>query len=161
MRWILARAVTVAALVGAGSGPAQAQVAPAGLVYGGAGGYSDHGPAVFHVGGGVQALWEPGIGVLAEVGWVAPFAFPGEGIGLLSLNAIVSVRGARPRSRLRPFITGGYGMAFREGVIHLLNVGGGIDWSLGRVAWRTEVRDHFSLGEVGHFWQVRTGLVWQ
>jgi len=45
--------------------------------------------------------------------------------------------------------------------IHLANIGARVDWSLGRVAWRIEVRDHFMLGDNGYFWQVRTGIVWQ
>jgi len=160
MRTILACAVA-AMLAFSGAGRAQAQSAPTGLVFGGVGGFSDHGQAVYQVGAGFQRLWEPGVGVVAEIGYVARFDGPGEGIGLLSANAIYAFRGSRARSRARPFVTGGYGMAFEEVTIHLANIGAGVDWSLGRVAWRIEVRDHFMLGDNGHFFQVRTGLVWQ
>ena len=143
---------------------AEAQAAVSGVVFGGAGGFTGVSEGAFHVGGGVQAVGRAGLGVLTEIGYVSFVGDPGEGIGLFTANAIYLFGPARAERRARPFVTGGYALAFQSGSVNLWNAGAGVDWSLGRrSAVRTEVRTHFDVGtgELAQFWQVRAGFVWR
>jgi hypothetical protein len=65
------------------------------------------------------------------------------GFGLASGNASYHF-GGRVRSRkLVPFVTGGYGVAFREGSLNLYNFGGGVTyWFRNHLGARFEVREY-------------------
>jgi len=113
----------------------------------------------FHVGGGGEFITPIGIGVGGEIGFLGPWDSFGDGLGVLSLNG--SYHFGRGNSRLRPFVTGGYSLLFREGSANLWNVGGGVQyWFREGLALRVEFRDHVDTeyGETGHFWGVRVGL---
>ena len=159
-----AMAMVVVAAAGMVPVRAEAQAVVSGVVLGGAGGFTEVSEGAFHVGGGVQAVGRQGLGMLAEIGYVSFFSHPGEGIGLFTANAIYAFGRPQVERRARPFITGGYALAFQSGSVNLWNAGAGVDWSLGRrSAVRTEVRTHFDVatGEIAQFWQVRAGFVWR
>jgi len=93
-----------------------------------------------HFGGGGEALVYKGIGIGAELGYLAPWKYMGSGIGMLSVDG--SYHFTRNR-KVSPFITGGYSLAFRDGHINLVNFGGGMNWWVtDRFGLRLEFRDH-------------------
>lgn len=61
--------------------------------------------------------------------------------GLLSLGPAYHFDDRLNPRRVVPFVTGGYGLAFREGATSLYHVGGGLTfWASPRVGFRTEFR---------------------
>ena len=122
--------------------------------------YSGHGYAYYAVGGfpqgsdafnglgagGERLLWK-GLGAGAELGYIfPPRQFPA-GFGLVSVNPSWHyVRNGRS-SKLVPFVTGGWSLAFREGSQNLGNFGGGVTWWFrDHLGLRLEVRDHRCAG---------------
>jgi hypothetical protein len=121
------------------------------------------------VGGGGEVIFPSGVGVGAELGFLGPWDyFADGGFGVLSLNG--SYHFGRHGSRVRPFVTGGWSVTFREGSETLWNLGGGVQyWFRRGLALRLEFRDHIHLdgvyvidGDVDcenlHYWGVRIGL---
>ena len=168
-KMFLAAAVLLLAL----AAPVSAQpVTGLGFAVIGPGSVSDGGDTTLHFSGGGEVLHR-GVGALAEVGFLGPTAGMSDGLGVLSLNGVYHIRVRRESGRVvSPFVTGGYSMFFRDGYANLWNLGGGIDWWLGRrVGVRFEVRDHvwsesysspyYSYSHTSHFWNVRTGVVFR
>jgi hypothetical protein len=94
-----------------------------------------------HFGGGGEAFIHKGLAAGAEIGYVLPWRAPGDGIGMLSLDASYHV----PRgSKLAVFVTGGYSLGFRSQTANFLNLGGGATyWFKKKEGIRFEVRNHF------------------
>jgi opacity protein-like surface antigen len=129
-----------------------------GYAFGGVGGASGSGStAFFSAGGGGEGLVFKGLGLGAEIGYVAPFRDPGNGIGIVSPN--ISYHFSR-ESKLVPFVTGGYSLAFRNSANSSGgNFGGGVQyWMKDRVALRVEFRDHVFSSDSPHLFQFRVGL---
>jgi hypothetical protein len=64
------------------------------------------------------------------------------GIGILSVNGGYHFNRAR-QSKLSPFVTAGYSLAFREGHENLFNFGGGVTWWVAsHIGIRAEFRDY-------------------
>jgi hypothetical protein len=118
-----------------------------------------------HVGGGGEVLFFRGLGVggeLGATGWL------GDGVGLYSIDSSYHFFRARGKSKLVPFIEGGYSRAFaNKGFTlseNLFNFGGGIHyWVFKRVGLRLEFRDyvaheHFLVGVTDQYWGFRVGL---
>jgi outer membrane protein with beta-barrel domain len=127
-----------------------------GYLFAAPGGASGGGGATLHFGGGGEALVYEGLGVGAELGYLAPVPALDNGIGILSTN--VSYHFARANA-VEPFITGGYSLAFRSGFSSGGNFGGGVNyWFAERAALRLEFRDHIFSSDSPHLYQFRVGL---
>ena len=132
-----------------------------GYFVGGVGATSGNGSstATFQVAGGGEGLVYKGLGLGAEVGYLAPFRGPGDGFGILSVNPSYHFRNASPSGKLVPFVTGGVSLGFRNGSSGGGNFGGGVQyWMKDQVALRVEVRDHIFSSDTPHFFQFRVGL---
>lgn len=130
-----------------------------GYAVGGVGGTSGNGSsnATFQVAGGGEGLFYKGLGIGAEVGYLAPFEATGDGFGIFSVNPAYHF--TTSSSRLVPFVTGGYSLAFRNGSSSGGNFGGGVQyWMKDHVGLRFEVRDHIFSSDSPHFFQFRVGL---
>jgi len=141
--------------------PAQEQAKPSaghGYVFAGFGAVNAE-DATFHFGGGGEGYLFRGLGVGFELGYLAPFQYLGEGIGVLSVNGLYDFGRTRSK-KVSPFVTAGYSLAFREGTANALNFGGGIHyWFARRFGLRVEFRDHFSPDTWNeHFWQGRLAI---
>ncbi len=98
---------------------------------------------VLKVGVGGEYVFDNGVGVGGEVAGMGleDFHF---GFGLASVNGSYHI--PREDSKIDPFITGGYTVAF-PGSANLFNVGGGVNWWVrSRLGVRLEVRDHVYTG---------------
>ena len=146
--------------------PAGAQA----LAYGIAGpagysGFFGSSPFAVHAAGGAEILARGRFGAAGEFGILAG---PTSGLFITSANGVLHVLPsvATPiRSRISPFITGGYTrMASGEGAFDGWNVGAGADvWLKPRVGVRLEFRDHIRpdrRGEV-QYWAFRAGVVFR
>ncbi len=121
------------------------------------GGYTD---PVMHFGVGAEGLLYKGLGVGGEIGYLYPTVSPSSGVGVASVNALYQFG---TRSKLRktiPFVTGGWSVAIRDGVVNGANIGTGLHyWIRPRLGLRLEFRDHFAAADTGsHIWQCRIGL---
>ncbi len=102
------------------------------------------------MGAGVDAILYKGIGLGLDLGYQYPRGYFRGGVGLLSVNGAYHLQNVLDRGRFVPFVTAGYGLAFREGHLNLYNFGGGATyWFHRRVGARFEVRDyrHSSYGQ--------------
>jgi hypothetical protein len=130
-----------------------------GYAVGGVGGTSGNGSstATFQVAGGGEGLVYKGLGLGAEVGYLAPFRRAGDGFGIFSPN--ISYHFSNGSSKLVPFVTGGYSLAFRNATSSGGNFGGGVQyWVKEHVGLRFEFRDHIFSSDSPHFYQFRVGL---
>lgn len=129
-----------------------------GYVFWSAGGANTE-TAIQHFGGGGETYLRKGLGIGAEIGYLSPLRGVGDGIGVLSVNGLYEF-GRTKTGKLRPFVTGGYSLAFRGGTAHAVNFGGGVNyWFSRRAGLRFEIRDHFPPEYANvHFWGVRVGL---
>jgi hypothetical protein len=118
-----------------------------------------------HAAGGGEILARGRFGAAGEFGMLAG---PSAGLFITSANGVLhfvpSV--ATPiRSRISPFITGGYTrMSSGEGGFHGWNIGAGADvWLKPRVGLRLDVRDHIRPDSRGgvHYWAFRAGVVFR
>jgi hypothetical protein len=111
--------------------------------------------STFHVGGGGEGLLYKGFGIGGEIGYLTPWQYVGSGIGIASADGSYHFNRT---SKVSPFITGGYSVAFREGHINLINFGGGVNyWFRKRMGLRVEFRDHMDLHN-DHYVSGRIGL---
>jgi len=119
--------------------------------------------ALLHFGGGGEALLYKGLGVGAELGFLAPMQYLGDGIGILSVNGSYHFLNASATRKMIPFVTGGYSLAFRSGAANGVNLGGGINYWLGeRLGLRVEFRTHSTAGNFScQMWQARFGLAFR
>jgi len=126
-------------------------------------------PSFEHVGGGGEVLLFRGIGVGGELGAMGR---PGEGEGVLSVGPSYHFLHAFRKSKIDPFVQGGYTGTFEGdapipgGSGNLFNFGGGMNyWFFKRVGLRLDFRDyvhHKSFfpagGSTDQYWGVRVGL---
>ena len=134
-----------------------------GYVFFGPGGVTSGGgtSGTMYTGAGGEAVFGPGIGVGAEVGYTAPWRQFRSGIGVGSANGSFHFRRSE---RLVPFITGGYTLFFRNGTANGFNFGGGVNWWFAsRLGLKAEMRDQVGTGGLRnlHFWAIRVGLTFR
>jgi hypothetical protein len=118
-----------------------------------------------HAAGGGEILAGGRIGAAGEFGLLAG---PDSGVFLTSANGVVHFVPSVPtpiRSRISPFVTGGYTrISSGEGGFDAWNLGAGADvWTKPRVGLRLEFRDHIRpdrRGEV-QYWAFRVGVVFR
>ena len=115
--------------------------------------------STLHFGGGVEPILYKGLGFGVEVGYLGPTRHLDQGIGILSLDGQYTFN-TGSSTKLRPFLTGGYTLAFRSGTANAVNFGGGLHyWFAERVGLRLEFRDHASTQLWNtHAWQGRIGF---
>lgn len=100
---------------------------------------------VLHFGVGGQGLLYKSFGIGGEIGYVSPNANIAAGVGLISINGLYQFGRASRDHKTVPFVTGGYSMAFRNGVANAVNFGGGLNYWFGsRKALLLELRDYIS-----------------
>jgi hypothetical protein len=116
---------------------------------------------VFGLGGGVEVLLQDEFGISADVGYVY-FTQSGinDGFGLFSPGALYQFQGG---SKVVPFVSGGYSLAFRSDVLNMVYFGGGVNyWMKKRLALKFEVRDQLSPSEPrDNLLQFRVGLLFR
>jgi hypothetical protein len=120
-------------------------------------------PRFEHVGGGGEVLLFRGLGVGGELGAMGR---PGDGVGLFSIDPSYHFLHAHGKSKLVPFIEGGYTRAFgNKGSPYpnIFNFGGGVHyWVFKRVGLRLEFRDyvaqHSFFAGTDQYWGFRVGL---
>jgi hypothetical protein len=130
-----------------------------GYVFGGVGSATGGGSTgLFTAGAGGEGLVYKGLGLGAEVGYLAPFQGAGNGFGILSTD--VSYHFARGSSKLVPFVSGGYSLGFRGSAAGSGgNFGGGVQyWMKDHLGLRLEFRDHVFSSDSPHLYQFRAGL---
>lgn len=98
----------------------------------------------FSVGGGYEGFVYRGLAVGADIGYVAPRGdFTEYGFGLLSAGPSYHFTNRLRTNKFVPFVTGGYGLAFRG---ETLNTGfygvGATYWFTDRLGARAEFRDY-------------------
>ncbi len=116
------------------------------------------------IGAGAEGLVFRGLGAGADIGYLYPQRDFGRGFGLLSVNGSYHFGTRRPGSKVVPFVTAGYSLAFRNGHANLANFGGGLHyWFTDRVGLRAEFRDHVwgCSGCTTHFWGFRFGVAFR
>lgn len=118
---------------------------------------------MLHFGAGGEGLLTRRLGIGSEIGYLGPTRGLSEGIGIFSVNAVYRFTGAVPGRRVFPFLTGGYSLGFRQGTLHIVNFGGGVQyWFRDRLGLRLEFRDHVSPEYISvHLWQGRIGLAFR
>jgi hypothetical protein len=111
-------------------------------------------------GAGIEARFPTGLGLGAEVAYVAPIPVVAAGTGVFSPGITLY---SRPRDRYTTCFSAGYSLAFREFTSHGWHLGGGFEYSRRPgVALRVEVRDQiFRWDGTIHFLSVRVGATWR
>ena len=127
-----------------------------GFFFGGIGS-CQHGYGFLHTGGGGQARLAGGLGITAEMGYLAYLEAPGRGVGLFSPGVVYSFNRS---ARTVPFVTGGYTLFFRSGTASGFFVGGGVDRWMGE-HWgiRIEGRDQVMPTCNEHFLEARFAII--
>ncbi len=112
-----------------------------------------------HFGGGGELNLYKGLGLGVELGYLNPMQSLGDGIGIFSLNGQYTFN-QDTANKVKPFVTGGYSLAFRSGTMSALNFGGGVHyWFSDRVGLRLEFRDHVPPEySKTHIWEGRIGF---
>ncbi|HET8548706.1 MAG TPA: hypothetical protein VFL57_11905 [Bryobacteraceae bacterium] len=94
-----------------------------------------------HVGGGAEKSIGEHVTIGGEAGALFPRSELGRAAALFSINPAVYLRRGSPR--LDPFVTGGVGVLTSGGASFLWNIGGGVNYWVGRhVGVRLELRDN-------------------
>jgi hypothetical protein len=135
-----------------------------GYLFIGEGTYSAH-PGLFgvsHVGGGGGVLLFKGLSLESELGAMGR---PGDGVGLFSVDPSYRLLPSRSKSKVIPFVEGGYTRAFGNWGFtyseNLFNFGGGIHyWPFKRWGMRLELRDYVDHGGLvtNHYPALRIAL---
>jgi hypothetical protein len=99
---------------------------------------------VLSAGVGGEGFLYRGLAAGADLGYLFPRTnSPANGIGLLSVNPSYHFVNKDRTNRVVPFVTGGYGLAFRGGTANLVNFGGGATfWFRDGLGFRFEVRNY-------------------
>lgn len=106
-------------------------------------GTTSEGGSTLHIGVGGEGLVYKGLGVGGEIGYIGAAGGFSEGIGVLSPNVSYNFLNASRSGKFAPFVTGGYSLLFRDGALHAVNFGGGMNWWFkDRLGLRLELRDH-------------------
>ena len=131
------------------------------VFFGPGGSVPNGGEATMHVGGGGEALFKNGAGFGAELAYLTPFKYPGDGIGTFSVNGSYHFLKSSKDGKAVPFLTGGYTGFFRDGYANGVNFGVGVNyWFKPRVGLRFEFRDNIWVEkEATHFLNARVGLI--
>lgn len=138
---------------------AAAQNRGQGYIFAAPGGVANGGDATLHFGGGGEGLVYKGLGAGAEIGFMGPASYMGEGFGVFSANGSYHFRRDQ---KLVPFVTSGYTLFFRDGSANLVNFGGGVNyWFRDHLGLRVEFRDHVLPSPNTHFWEFRFGLAFR
>jgi len=154
--------IMVPAMVSAQNVDSQLRVQ--GYVFLGVGSGGDLTPPTKYAGSGGEVLLYRGLGVGGELEVMGSHD---EGAGLYSIDSSYHFFRAHGKSKLVPFIEGGYTRAFGNyGVTSsqdLFNFGGGIHyWVFKHVGLRLEFRDFVAqrsfFGVTDHYWGFRVGL---
>lgn len=113
-----------------------------------------------HIGAGGEARACKGLGVGAELGYLASWRSFGDGIGTFSANVSYHFRPGNGERKVVPFVTGGYTLFFRSGTANGFNFGGGVNyWFHNRVGLRLEFRDNvWTTYSTVHWLGFRVGL---
>jgi hypothetical protein len=163
---IVAAGVLAATLAGAGRAEAQVQALGYGIA--GPAGYSaffNSSSTALHAAGGAEVLAGGRVGVGGEFGLLLNL---GGALWVTSANGVFHFTPSVPtptRSRVSPFVTGGYTrMTSGDGAFNAWNIGGGADvWLKPRVGLRLEFRDHIRPDRRGNvqYWTFRAGVVFR
>lgn len=114
-----------------------------GYVFFAPGATSPGGTGTAHIGGGGEGLVYKGLGVGAELGYLAPWQSFGNGLGVLSLDGSYHFLPHRGEGKVVPFVTSGYTLFFRSGTANGVNFGGGVNyWFRDHLGLRLEFRDN-------------------
>ena len=134
-----------------------------GYVFFGPGWLPNGGEGIMHVGGGGEATFKNGAGIGAELAYLTPFRFPGDGLGTFSVNVSRHFLKTSGSEKVVPFLTGGYTGFFREGYANGVNFGAGVNyWFKPRVGLRFEVRDNILVqDDAHHHLNFRVGLTFR
>jgi hypothetical protein len=130
----------------------------------GPGGISSNGTTTrsYEVGGGVERLFERGIGAGAELeGFVPGTGAASKSVGIFSLNGYYHFLHER---KLDPFATAGYSLLFRDFTANLFNYGGGMNyWFQDNLGVQVGIHDHIwsHSGSSTHYWGIRVGLTFR
>ena len=107
--------------------------------------------AVLNLAGGGEGFVYRGLAIGGEsgYGWISG-SFK-DGVGMFSVNPAYHFKGRGISRALVPFVTAGYSMLFRDGVVNGFNAGGGATWWPGtHLGLRIEGRiHHFEPGPLG------------
>jgi hypothetical protein len=117
---------------------------------------------MIHVGGGAEKSIGQHFTIGGEAGALFPTAKFGRAAALLSVNPAVYFRPGQ--QRFDPFVTGGVGVLSSGGAAFLWNIGGGLNYWIGRhVGVRAEVRDNIwtAEGTNMHLVGVRFGIAFR
>jgi hypothetical protein len=99
---------------------------------------SNRNSGFMHTGGGGEVLIKR-VGIGGELGYLAPWRYLSDGIGVGSLNGSFNLK----PGKISPFVTGGYTLFFRDGSANGYNFGAGVHyWFSDRAGLRFEVRDN-------------------
>ncbi|MGH9660050.1 MAG: hypothetical protein ACRD96_15990 [Bryobacteraceae bacterium] len=112
--------------------------------------------------GGEGFVWRD-LAVGSDVAYVFPRRSAGSGYGLWSINPAWHFGASSRWTRVVPFVTTGYSLAFRSGVANMINYGGGATWWMNdRLGLRFEIRDHRTPQyENFHFVTFRTSIAFR
>jgi len=126
-------------------------------------GSSTEGGSSLHFGVGGEGLVYKGLGVGGEIGYLGASRELSAGIGVLSPNVSYHFLNASKSGKFAPFITGGYSLLFRSGVVHAVDFGGGAHyWFKDRVGLRLEFRDYIPAhADLPNFFGFRIGLAFR
>jgi len=114
-----------------------------GYIFAAPGGIKGESLMTMHLGGGGEAYVYKGFAVGAELGYLAPIRYLGDGIGILSANGSHHFRNLTRSGRFVPFLSLGYSLGFRSGTVSGVNFGAGTNyWITDRQGLRLEFRDH-------------------
>jgi len=125
---------------------------------------STEGGAGLHFGVGGEGLVYKGLGLGAEIGYLAQARELSRGAGVLSPNVSYHFLRASGSGKFSPFVTGGYSLLFTGNeAINAVNLGGGLNWWFkDRIGLRLEVRDHIPGAEPSlHLIGFRIGLAFR
>lgn len=133
-------------------------------------GVTGDGAGTVRFGGGGEGFVYKGLGVGAEIGYLAPWSSFNDGVAAGSANLSYHLLPKTDDKKIEPFVTTGYSIFARAGVSHGFNVGGGVNlWLSERGGLRLEIRDDISRGPISsrssfasdHFVSFRIGVAFR
>jgi hypothetical protein len=114
-----------------------------------------------NIGGGAEGLIQRGLGASVDLSYLFfPRSGFSAGFGMFSPGMVYQFRTDR---KTVPFVSGGYTLAFRQGIEHLAYAGGGFNhWFGNRWGMRFEVRDQIAPRDPEYnFLQFRIGFLFR
>lgn len=115
-------------------------------------GVTADGGGTVHFGGGGQGFVYRGVGLGAEIGYLAPWSSFNDGVAAGAANLSYHLLPKSDDKKVEPFVTAGYLVYARAGVSSGFNWGGGVILWLGkRAGLRVELRDQFDRGHSDYF----------